>query len=195
MRGRPREQEVPLQGGAKPRLVPQGPQRQPQRTPESASPAKGLTFEVLLEKTLTVTHHGITREMTPEEALQQKTYQNALAGKPMAMREVAKWIRKHDAWLAKRASRASSRPAIKRHISPDPDNADTALLLLGIAAPNPARAGLDTDRAQLLLEPWATQAALRRRRGGKRLSDSEHDWIRRCTRDPDCLRWPRETNE
>jgi hypothetical protein len=51
-----------------------------------------------------------------------------------------------------------------RLISPDPDNADAALLLLGIAALNPARADIGADRDQLLLEPWAVQVALRRRR-------------------------------
>ena len=112
----------------------------------------------------------------------------------MATREVVKWILKREAWLAKHATKASSQP-ITRHISPDPDNADAALLLLGIAALNPARAGIGADRAQLLLEPWAVQAALRRRRGGNRLTDRERDAIRRCTRDPDSLRWPRETAE
>jgi hypothetical protein len=112
----------------------------------------------------------------------------------MAGREVLKWIMKRDAWFAKNAPKASP-PAITRQISPDPDNADAALLLLGIAAPNPARAEFGEDRAQLLLEPWATQAALHRRRGGQRLTDRERDEIRRCTRDPDCLRWPRGTDE
>jgi hypothetical protein len=101
---------------------------------------------------------------------------------------------KRDAWLAKNAPKASP-SAITRRISPDPDNADAALLLLGIAAPNPARAEFGKDRAQLLLEPWAAQAALRRRRGGQRLTDDERGWIRRRTRDPDSLRWPRGTKE
>ena len=63
------------------------------------------------------------------------------------------------------------------------------------AAPNPARADMGAERAQLLLEPWAVQAALRRRRGGNRLTDRERDEIRRCTRDPDGLRWPKEPGE
>jgi hypothetical protein len=161
----------------------------------TASPApQSSAFDIVAEKTLTVAHHGIAREITVEEALQQRTYQDALAGKRMAQRDVLKWIAKREAWLMKHGPKAS-RPAITRHISPDPDNADAALLLLGIAAPNPARAEFGKDRAQLLLEPWAVQAALRRRRGGHRLADRERDEIRRCTRDPDCLRWPRGTDE
>jgi Family of unknown function (DUF5681) len=159
-----------------------------------APPPQPSAFEVLVERILTVTDRAGTREITVEEALQQQTYQRALNGDRMASREVLKWIMKRDAWLAKNGPKASP-PAITRHISPDPDNADAALLLLGIAAPNPARAEFGEDRAQLLLEPWAVQAALRRRRGGQRLTDDERDWIRRCTRDPDTLRWPRGTKE
>lgn len=147
-----------------------------------------------MDKTLTVAGPGGTREITVEEALQQRIFQDALKGQRMAMREVLKWINKREAWLVKHAPKASWQP-ITQHISPDPDNADAALMLLGIAAPNPARANYSTDRAQLLLEPWAVQAALRRRRGGSRLTDRECAEIRRCTRDLDGLRWPRGTGE
>jgi Family of unknown function (DUF5681) len=159
------------------------------------SPApKSSAFDVLVEKTVTVADRSGTREITVEEALQRRTYQDALAGKRMDQREVLKWITRREAWLVKHGPKAS-RQAITCYSSPDPDNADAAVLLLGIAAPNPARADIGADRAQLLLEPWAVQAALRRRRGGQRLTDSERDEIRRCTRDPDCLRWPRGTDE
>jgi hypothetical protein len=162
--------------------------------PSTSRRSQASAFDVVVERTLTVSHHGGTREITVEEALQQRTYRNAVAGKRMAQREVLKWIMKREAWLARHTPRASP-SQITRHISPDPDNADAALLLLGIAALNPARADIGADRAQLLLEPWAAQAALRRRRGGQRLTDAERDWIRRCTRDPDSLRWPRGTDE
>jgi hypothetical protein len=162
--------------------------------PSGSRAPQSSAFEVLAEKTLTVTDRAGTREITMEEALQRRTYQDALGGKGMAQRQVLKWIVTREAWLAKNAPK-SSRPAITQHISPDPDNADAALQLLGIAAPNPARADIGADRAQLLLEPWAVQTALRRRRGGQRLTDRERDEIRRCTRDPDCLRWPRGTDE
>ncbi len=158
------------------------------RAPQSSA------FDIIVEKTLTVTRHGIARETTMEEALQHRIYQDALAGKGMAERQVLKWIAKREAWLQKHGPKASL-PAITCHISPDPDNADAALLLLGIAAPNPKRAEFGHNRAQLLLEPRVVQAALSRRRGGQRLTDKELGEIRRCTRDPDSLRWPRGTDE
>ena len=162
--------------------------------PTTSRAPQASAFDVIVRKTLTVAHGGARREITMEEALQQRTYRDAVAGKRMAQREVLKWIMKREAWLAKHAPRAS-RSTTTRHISPDPDNADAALLLLGIAAANPARANIGADRAQLLLEPWAVQAALRRRRGGNRLTEDERNTIRRCTRDSDSLRWPRGTDE
>ena len=60
-----------------------------------------------MDKTLTVAHHGGTREITMEEALQQRTYRDALAGKRMAAREVVKWIMKREAWLAEHEPKAS----------------------------------------------------------------------------------------
>ena len=145
-----------------------------------------------MEKTFTVIDRGGTREMTLEETLQLQTYQRAVNGDRMASREVLKWIRKRDAWLAKNGPKEAPQE-ITREISPDPDNADAALLLLGIAAPNPARAGYGRDRAQLLLEPSLVQAALRRRRGGHHITDQDRDSIRRCTRNSGSLRWPRGT--
>jgi hypothetical protein len=162
--------------------------------PKASRAANGSAFEVLVEKTLTVADGNGTREITLEEALQQRTLQDALAGKRMAQREVAKWIMKREAWLAKQAARA---PQITQELPPfiecrDPDNADVALLLLGIATQNPGQADIKVDRAELLLESWAVQAALRRRRGGRRLGEKERDDIRRRTRDPDSLRWPKD---
>ena len=145
-----------------------------------------------MEKTLTVDDQGGTREITVEEALQQRTYRDALAGKGMAQREVVRWIMKREAWLAEHVPKA---PRLVINYLYDSDNADSALLLLGIAAHNPDRAGRRKDRAHLLLEPWAVQAALRRRRGGHRLTDKQLEEIRRCTREPDSLRWPRGTGK
>jgi hypothetical protein len=162
--------------------------------PKGSRVSKSSVFEEFVDKTFTVTQHGVAREMTMKEALQQRIYQDALAGNRMAQREVLKWINKRQAWRAKHRPK-SSYPLVEILISPDPDNADAALLLLGIAEVNPERAEFGKDRAQLLLKSWAVQAALRRRRGGQRLTDDERAEIRRRTRDPGCLRWPRGTDE
>jgi len=179
---------------ANPGWFPKGRSGNPEGRPTSSRTSRASAFEVIVDKTLIVDDRGGTREITVEEALQQRTYRDALAGKRMAMREVVKWIRKREAWLAEHMPKASRHDFVLR-LTDDPDNADTALLLLGIAAHKPDRAEWGRDRAQLLLEPWAVQAALRRRRGGHRLTDKEREEIRRCTRDPDSLRWPRGTKE
>jgi hypothetical protein len=163
----------------------------PKGRPRGSRAPTTSAFDVLVDKTFTVSHRGGTREIAMEEALQQRTYQDALAGKRMAVRQVTKWIIEREAWLEKYEPKAYK--PLPWLISPDPDNADAALELLGIAARNPARAEFGNDRAQLLLEPWAVQSALRRRRGGQRLTEQELNTVRRCTRDPDTLRWPRGT--
>ena len=162
--------------------------------PTASRAQQASAFDIVVRKTLTVTHQGATREITVEEALQHRTYRNAVAGKRMAQREVLKWILKREAWLAEHAPKASGQP-IEQLSSPDPENADAALLLLGIAAHNLARADTPATRAQLLLEPWAVQAALRRRRGANRLTERELAEIQRCTRDPHSLRWPQGIEE
>jgi uncharacterized protein DUF5681 len=177
---------------ANPGWFPKGRSGNPKGRPTASRASRASAFEVIVEKTLTAALNGGTREITMEEALRQRTYQDALAGKRPAMREVLRWIKKREAWLAMHAPKASRHDFVRR-LSPDPDNADTALLLLGIAAHDPDRAEWG-DRAQLLLEPWAVQAALRRRRGGHRLTENEREEIQRCTRDPKSLRWPRGTD-
>jgi len=171
---------------------PKGRSGNPNGRPTSSRASRASAFEVIVDKTLIVDDRGGSREITVEEALQQRTYRDPLAGKRIAQREVLKWITKREAWLAEHEPKA---PGLAINYSHDSDNADAALLLLVIAAHNPDRAEWGKDRAQLLLEPWAVQAALRRRRGGDRLTDREREEIRRCTRDPDSLRWPRGTKE
>lgn len=179
-----------------PGWFPKGRSGNPKGRPKGTRVTTVSAFEVLVEKTLTVPDRGGTREIPFKEALELRTFQDAVAGKATAMRTVLKWIRKREAWLAEHEPK-THKPIPWRIMSVDPDNADDALVLLGIAAPNPARADADfcANRAQLLLEPWAVQAALRRRRGGQRLSEREISEVRRCTRDPDSLRWPRVTQK
>ncbi len=123
-----------------------------------------------------------------EEALQQRTFKDALAGNRMAIREVIKWIDQRETWLIRHQSKEVQ--PIKQLISHDPENADNALLILGIATPKPvSQPDIRPDRKQLLLEPWAVQMALLRKRARLDLSNSKQDDIKRCTRDPDGLVW------
>lgn len=177
-----------------PGCFPKGRSGNPGGRPKASRASQGSAFDIVMEKTLTVSDQGGTRQIPLEEALQHRTYRDAVAGKRMAMREVMKMIKKREAWLAKHAAKASFQ-RIPRYISPDPDNADAALLLLGITASQPARTDHGANWAQQLLEPWAVQAALRRRRGGHRLTKEERAWIKSRTRDPNSVRWPRETDK
>lgn len=166
----------------------------PKGRPKSRTEPRTSVFDVVTEKTLTVTRNGVPRAITMEEALQHRTYQDAVNGNRPAQREVLKWIEKSEKYLAANSKRKppKSKPLL---FSPDPDNADTALLLLGITEPDPQRQDYGADRAQMLLEPWAVQAALSRRRGGRKLTEKDVAEIRRSTRDPDSLRWPKGTCE
>jgi Family of unknown function (DUF5681) len=170
-----------------PGWFPKGRSGNPNGRPKDSRVPKPSAFEVLMDKTLAVTDRGGgTRQITVEEALQQRTFQDALEGKRMAMRTVIEWIKKRQAWLAKHEPKAPT----PLRISYDPDNADAALVLLGVASPDPARADVRAERAQLLLEPWAVQAALGRRRGTRRLTEHELNTVRRIRRDADTGRWP-----
>src|SRR3954465_6086543 len=59
-------------------------------------------FDIIFDKTLTVTQNGVERELTIDEALQLQTYQAALKGSKMAVRAVLKMIEKRE--LALRAT-------------------------------------------------------------------------------------------
>ena len=162
----------------------------PKGRPKARTPnATGSAFDIVIDRTLTVTQGGVAREVTAEEALQHRTYQDAIAGSRLAQREVLKMIEKRERYLAARQGKKRF-PPIERRIEPhDPDNADAALVILGIATPRARR------RLWLQLEPWAVQAALQRRRGGGRLSEKDVFDIEHCTRDAGSLRWPRGTGE
>lgn len=154
-----------------------------------AGPSPSSAFEVIMDRKLTVTQNGIPRDISLEEALHQRTYRDALAGKRMAIREVLKWIFKREEWLAKnRPIRKGS--VIFRETRQDPDNADAAMLILGIVNHNAARHDIGHERAQLLLEPWAVKAALRRRRGTSAMSTKDLSEIKRCSKDDGTISWP-----
>ncbi|MHA7819622.1 MAG: DUF5681 domain-containing protein [Erythrobacter sp.] len=138
-------------------------------------------FEIVLDKRVTATVGGKERELTVEEVLQQQTLKDALAGKRMAIRKVLKMIEKREAALAKKA-KPKAYP-IKTEIHHSSDNANEAMRLLDIAAPDPTHAN------RWKVKAWATQPALSRP-GSRKLAAKDIDNIKFFTFDADTLYWP-----
>lgn len=158
------------------------PKGRPKKKASSAS-----AFDLIFEKTLSVTHNGVEREFTVEEALQQRTYQDVLAGNRSARREVLRMIAKREKWMADRVP-PRTYPVTMRYAQ-EGRTADEALLLLGIVTREPPRPGpRPDDQVRLKLEPWVTQLGLKRGRR-REFSDKDIADIRRQTRDPDGIDW------
>lgn len=139
-------------------------------------------FDIILDKTLTITQNGKQREASVEEALQQQALKDALAGKRMAIRKVLKMIEKREKALKSKNPSPQKKVEVKFHHHAD--NANEALRILGIAEPEP---GFPT---RWKVHGWATQAALSRP-GRKKFAQSEVDSIKFFTFDVDTLKWPR----
>jgi hypothetical protein len=163
----------------------------PKGRPRKAKPELTSAFDVIMDKTFTVSTGGTERELSVDEALQQRIYQDALAGSRTAIRTVMGWIRKREAALiAKQPNRHS---IAVLHESLDPRNVDDALILLGIATEQQQPGEVATHR-RLLLEPWATQLALSRR-GMSAPTRNDLEEAQRCTRDRESIRWPEASGE
>jgi hypothetical protein len=57
-----------------PGWFPKGRSGNPGGRPAASRAPQASAFDAVVERTLTVAHHGGTREITMEEALQQRTY-------------------------------------------------------------------------------------------------------------------------
>lgn len=140
-------------------------------------------FDIIFDKSLTVTQGGNQRELTIDEALQLQTYQAALKGSKMAVRKVLKMIDKREAALAKKAP--PRRGPIKVEIHHCSDNANEALRILGVASEDPGFGG-----KRWKVHAWAAQAALSRP-GRRTFSPRDVENIKFFTFDSETLRWPR----
>lgn len=145
-------------------------------------------FDIIFDKTLTVTQGGVERELTVDEALQLQTYQAALKGSKMAVRAVLRMIEKREVALARR------NPPVQRgarmELEHDASNADAALRILGIAVDGHVPPGGGEGARTLKIANWAAQAGISRPgRGG--FSDKDREDIARYTLDPEQLRWPK----
>lgn len=142
-------------------------------------------FDIIFDKTLTVMQNGKERELTVDEALQLQTYQAALKGSKMAIRQVLKTIEKREAALTKRNTLPPPSNSVEIHH--DADNADEVMRILGITVRDPA---FGDDRPRMNLATWVVQAALSRP-GRKRFEESDIRAIKQFTRNADQLKWPR----
>jgi hypothetical protein len=147
-------------------------------------------FDIVFDRTLTITQNGVERELTVDEALELQTYQAALKGSRMAIRQVLKMIERREGALAERRKPAAKVSSVQ--VEYDANNADEAMRILGIAAID-----LSCDQGgywghHLKLTTWATQAALGGT-GRRRIDRKEVEDIERLTINPDALRWPRGT--
>lgn len=145
-------------------------------------------FDIIFDKTLTVTQDGVERELTVDEALQLQTYQAALKGSRMSVRAVLKMIEKREVALAKLNPLSQRAPTLE--FENDSPNANEALALLGITELGEAPQGGGPATRPRKLATWAAQAALSRP-GRRALTDKDLEDVRRFTILPDKLRWPR----
>ena len=169
----------------------------PKGRPRKVAPpveTRSSAFDIITRLTLPMVQDGVMREVTLQEALTLKTYQDAVKGSQLARKKIIKLIEERDTIRAtkQRSSGFQARKIPMQAMSVDPSNADAAMLILGIARHNPARAELAQaqGRAQLLLEPWAVQAALSRGRSTVPLHPRVLSEIERCTRASSTLKWP-----
>lgn len=143
-------------------------------------------FDIIFDKVLTVTQGGRERELTVDEALQLQTYQAALKGSKMAVRQVLKMIEKREVALARRNAPAARGVTIEHeHCS---DNARDALRILDIVELDPSWGGQGEPR--MSVTTWAAQAALSRP-GKRKLSEKDVKEIKFFTSNSDQLKWPR----
>ena len=140
-------------------------------------------FDIIFDKTLKVTQGGVERELTVDEGLQLQTYQAALKGSRMAVRAVLKMIEKREKALAKRTP--SQRRPYQIEYEYDSDNANAAMLILGIAEYDGPG-----DGRRMRVATWAAQAGLSRP-GRKPLTEKEVRDVKFFTLEPDKLKWPK----
>lgn len=164
---------------------PKGRPRKSRSADSNSSP-----LEILIQRTIPVGGESVSLPL--HDALLQKTFEDALAGKRHAMRKIVSLIVKREQARRERQNRKAvpAAPLAIRQRADDPRDADAAMEILGIVRRKPLPVGYDEDDVLLEVETWAAQAALNRRRTGHPLTYQEIDTIRFSTIDGASLTWP-----
>lgn len=162
----------------------------PKGRPKKKVPPPASAFDVILEQRLAVMQNGEERDLTVDEALQLRTYQDALAGNKAARSKILKMILQREIWLQQhRSTQMRQRRPVSYTVADDPQNANAALLLLGIATYDERWHGNAHGDERLLLEAWAVKAALRRGRN-IRIADKDHRVVQNSLRGGQDIVWP-----
>ena len=173
----------------------------PKGRPNKAPPKPTSGFDAIFERKITLTAaDGSRRELTAAQALQHATLKAALKGKASAINRVVKWLLKRERWTREEAEKKAAR--VKKDDSStgsyhrfywDPENANDALQILGIAVRDLDYDPSSPDVVRLQLEPWAVDMALSRRRSSEPLTKQDVLSIEVSTRDEENISWPKES--
>lgn len=109
------------------------------RPPKRQAKPVPSAFDILVGKTFSVQVHNQTEEVGIEEALQRKTYSQAIAGNSRARRLVLKMIMERELAMQRRRSTPPKKIDFTYDIE-NPTNAIEAMLLLGICGLRSKRA-------------------------------------------------------
>ena len=145
-------------------------------------------FDVIIDKRLTITQGGVERELSVDEVLEWQTYQAALKGSRLAIRQVLRMIEKRESAIAKLDPAPA--PTSKITVEYDADNANDAMLLLGIVEYGAPENGGGPATRRLKLATWAAQAGISRP-GRRRLTERCIERVKDHSIDPQKLKWPR----
>lgn len=169
----------------------------PKGRPRKAQPAIPSSYDMLIDLTLPASMGGVEHVISAEQALQIKTYNQAMAGNRSAQRRILKMIEEREAYFSKKADKL---PKLELEYDRyDPTNAFDALLLLNIAsrdfvAEAETRPEPGEDPRRLWLEPWAVQLAISKRKV-KRHPSAASPLPTRAIRNKEELKWPKRNDD
>lgn len=159
--------------------------------PKAKRKRPSTAFDILQDEAFNPVASDLPSDLALEDEAAFRTLKAAFGGSKRARRQILKHIMRRAEERIRAAKENEPHHPVKRLVELDPSNADEVLVLLQIAQHDPEEAH-PTDRSlRLKLLPWAVQAALGRRNGGRRLNRQEIDQIKLRTADAKEIRWPR----
>ena len=160
--------------------------------PKSKRKRLPMAYDILFDEAFDPVAKDLPPELTPADEAAYRTYVAALKkDSKRARRTILKHIQRRAEERVRLDKQNNPKP-VERTVEYDvPDDVDKALLILGIAIEDAENAHPSDTSPRLKLLPWAVQAALGRRHGGRRLSSEDIQGIERVTDNPAEIRWPR----